>query len=75
LYISWTGVSSGTGWRYLSDSITVRLIDGCTCDWWTWGLCLHCLIGTALRYCLLWSFQSLMYVAWWWLDTMSLFVW
>jgi hypothetical protein len=58
----------------LSDSITVQLINGCTHDWWTWRLYLHCLISTALRYCVLWSFQSLVYVAWWWLDAMYLFV-
>jgi hypothetical protein len=58
----------------LSDSITVRLIDGCARDWWTWRLYLRCLMGAALRYCVLWLFQSLVYVAWWWLDTMHLFV-
>jgi hypothetical protein len=58
----------------LSDSITVRLIDGCTHDWWTWRLYLRCLMGAASCYCVSWLFQSLVYVAWWWLDTMHLFV-
>jgi hypothetical protein len=31
-YALWTRVSSGTGQRYLSDSITVHLIDGCAHD-------------------------------------------
>jgi hypothetical protein len=74
-YVSWTGVSSGTGQRYLSDSITVQLINGCARDWWTWRLYLCCLISTASWYYFLWSFQSLMHVAWWWHDTMSMFVW
>jgi hypothetical protein len=59
----------------LSDGIIVRLIDGCTRDWWTWRLYLRCLIDTASHYYVSWLFQSLMYVAWWWLDTMYLFVW
>jgi hypothetical protein len=47
-YALWIRVSSGTGHMMcLIDSITVRLIDGCARDWWTWRLYLCCLIGIA----------------------------
>jgi hypothetical protein len=32
---------------YLSDSITVQLIDGCAHVWWTWRLYLRCLMSIA----------------------------
>jgi hypothetical protein len=36
MYALWTRVSSETGRKYLSDSITVWLINDCTHVWWTW---------------------------------------
>jgi hypothetical protein len=65
LYILWTRVSSGTGQRYLSDSITVWLIDGYAHDWWTWRWYLHCLIGIAL----LLVFYDRFRVSCMWLDS------
>jgi hypothetical protein len=46
LYASWTRVSSGTSQKYLSNGITVQLIDGCARVWWTWRLYLCCLMST-----------------------------